>query len=76
MNIEVAWTYAFYLGNGDRQKLVVNPIFDLRVLNWCLQKVSSSVFGSLDLFVTNLKRTEYRNWMMSRSSFRHAINMI
>ena len=41
--------------------------------------MSSSIFGSLDPFsmtdfiVTRLKGTEHRDWMMSRSSLRHAI---
>ena len=72
-------TYRAYLGSGYSHKLVEYPIFDLRLLKRCLQKVSSSVFGSLDplsmteFFVTRLKRAEHRDWMMSRSSLRRAI---
>ena len=68
-----------YLGNGYTHKLMEYPIFDLRQLKRCLQKVSSSVFGSLDpfpmteFFVTRLKDAEHRDWMMSRSSLRRAI---
>ena len=72
-------TYREYLGSGYSHKLVEYPIFDLRLLKRCLQKVSSSVFGSLDSFsmtefiVTHLKGAEHRHWMMSRSSLRRAI---
>ena len=68
-----------YLRSGYSHKLVEYPIFDLRLLKCCLQKVSSSVFGSLDPFsmrefiVTRLKGAEHRDWMMSRSSRRRAI---
>ena len=54
-------------------------MFDLRLLKRCLQKVTSSVFGSLDPFsmaefiVMPLKGAEHRDWMMPRSSLRHAI---
>ena len=41
-------TYGKYLGSGYSHKLVEYPVFDLRLLKRCLQKVSSSVFGSLD----------------------------
>ena len=75
----LADTYGEYLGNGYTHKLVEYPIFDLRLLKRYLQKVSSSVFGSLDPFsmtefiVTRLKGAEHRDWMMSRSSLRRAI---
>ena len=75
----LADTYGEYPGSGYKRKLVEYPIFDLRRLKRCLQKVSSSVFGSLDPFsmtefiVTGLKGAEHRDWMMSRSSLRHAI---
>ena len=75
----VADTYKEYLGSGYSHKLVEYPIFDLRLLKRCLQKVSSSVFGSLDPFsmtefiVTRLKGAEHRDWMMSRTSLRRAI---
>ena len=77
----LADTYREYLGSGFSQKLVEYPIFDLRLLKRCLQKVSSSVVGSLDPFsmtkfiVTRLKGAEHRDWMMSmsRSSLRRAI---
>ena len=70
----VADTYREYLGSGYSHKLVEYPIFDQRLLKRCLQKVSSSVFGSLDPFsmtefiVTRLKCAENRDWMMSRTS--------
>ena len=75
----LADTYGKYVGSGYSRKLIKYPVFDLRLLKWCLQKVSSSVFGSLDPFfmtefiVTRLKVPEHRDWMMSHSSFRHAI---
>ena len=46
----LADTYGEYLGSGYSQKLVEYPIFDLRLLRRCLQKVSSSVFEPLDHF--------------------------
>jgi len=75
----LADAYKEYLGSGYSHKLVEYPIFDLRLLKRCLQKVSSSVFGSLDPFsmtefiVTRLKGAEHRDWMKSRSSLRRAI---
>ena len=68
-----------YLGRGYNHKLVEYPVFYLRLLKRCLQKVSSSVFGSWDPFlmtefiVTRLKGAEHRDWMMYRSSLRRAI---
>ena len=67
------------LGDTYLGYLVEYPIFGLRLLKRCLQKVSSSVFGSLDPFlmtefiVTRLKGAEHRDWMMSLSSLRRAI---
>ena len=75
----LADTYKEYLGSGYLHKLMEYPIFDLRLLKRCLQKVSSSVFGSLDPFsmtefiVTRLKGAEHRDWMLSRTSLRRAI---
>ena len=75
----LADTYGEYLGNGYSHKLVEYPVFDLRLLKLCLQKTSPSVFGPLDPFlmtdfiVTRLNGAEHRDWMMSRSSLRHAI---
>ena len=72
-------TYGDYFGSGYNRKLVECPIFDLRLLKLRLQKVSSSVFGSLDplsmrdFFFTRLSGAEHREWMMSRSGLRHAI---
>ena len=72
-------TYDAYLGGGYSHRLVEYPIFDLRLLKRCSQKVSSPVFGSLDPFsmtefiVTLLKGAEHCDWMMSRSSLRRAI---
>ena len=70
----LADTYKEYLGSGYSHKLMDYPIFDLRLLKRCLQKVSSSVFGSLDplsmteFIVTRLKGAEHRDWMMSLTS--------
>ena len=75
----VADTYKEYLGSGYSRKLVEYPVFNLRLLKRCLQKVSSVVFGSLDPFsmtefiVTRLKGAEHRDWTMSRTSLRRAI---
>ena len=75
----LADTYGEYLGTGYSRKLVEYPVFDLRLLKRCLQKVSSAVFGSLvpfsmtEFIVTRLKGAEHRDWMMSRCSLSHAI---
>ena len=75
----LADTYGEYLGRGYSHKLVDYPIFDLRLLKRCLQRVSSSVFGSMNPFsttefiVTRLKGAEHRDCMMPRSSLRRAI---
>ena len=75
----LADTYKEFLGSGYSHKLVEYPIFDLRLLKRCLQKASSSIFGSLDrlsmteFIVTRLKGADYRDWMMSRTSLRRAI---
>ena len=75
----LADSYGESLGSGYSQKLVEYLVFDLRLLKRCLQKVSSSACGSLDPFsmtefiVTRLRGAEHRDWMMSRSSLRHAI---
>ena len=75
----LADTYDEYLRNGYNRKLVGYPIFDLSLLKRCLQKVSSSVLGSLDPFwmtefiVTRLKGAQHREWLMSRSGLRRAI---
>ena len=72
----LADTYREYLGSGYSHKLVEYPTFDLRLLKRYLQKMSSSVFGSLDPFSMTefiLKGAEHRDWMLSRSSLRRAI---
>ena len=56
-----------YLGNGYRQKLIDYPVFDLHLFRRCLQRTSSSVFGSLDglamteFIVNRLKGAETRD---------------
>ena len=52
--------YREYLESGYSHKLVEYPIFDLRLLKRCLQKVSSSVFGSLHPF--SMKNLLSRVW--------------
>ena len=75
----LADTYGEYLGSGYNPKLVEYPIVDLRLRKRCLQKVLSSVSGSLDHFsmtkfnFTRLKEAEHRDWMMSQCSLRHLI---
>ena len=46
----LADTYGEHLGSGYSHNLLGYPVFDLRLLNRCLQKLSSSVFGSFDPF--------------------------
>ena len=66
-------------GKWVQSQAVEYLVFDLRLLKRCLQKVPSSVFGSSDPFsltefiVTRLKGAEHHDWVMSRSSLRHAI---
>ena len=68
-----------YLGNGYRQKLIDWPAFDLRLFRRCLQRTSSSVFGSLDglamteFIVNRLQGAETRDWMSSRPASEKAI---
>ena len=68
-----------YLGNGYRQTLIDYPVFDLRLFRRCLQRTSSSVFGSLDelamteFIVNRLKCAETRDWMASRPALKKAI---
>ena len=71
-------TYGDHLGSWYARKLVEYPIFDLRLLKRCLQKVSFSVFGSLNPFsmkefiVTQLKWAEHRDYDVTfRSSSSH-----
>ena len=65
-----------YLGSGYRQKLIDYPVFDLRLFRRCLQRTSSSVFGSLDglemteFIVNRLKGAETRDWMSSRPALK------
>ena len=67
------------LGSGYRQKLLDYQVFDLRLLRRCLQRTSSSVFGSLDGFamtefiVNHLKGAETQDWMSSRPALKKAI---
>ena len=75
----LAESFASYLGSGYQTKLVEYPTFDLRLLKRCLQRIDSSVFGSLDLlslteFVVNrLKAAETQDWMVSRPALPKAI---
>ena len=68
-----------YLGNGYSQKLIDYPVFDLRFFRRCLQRTSSSVFGSLDglaiteFIVNRLKGAETRDWMSSRPALEKVI---
>ena len=68
-----------YLGSGYRQKLIEYPVFDLRLFRRCLQRTSSSVFGSLgglamtEFIVNRLKSAETRDWMSSRPAPKKAI---
>ena len=68
-----------YLGSGYRQKLIDYPDFDLRLFRRCLQRTSSSVFGSLDglamteFIVKWLKGAETRDWMSVCPALKNAI---
>ena len=68
-----------YLGSGYRQKLIDYPVSDLRLFRRCLQRTSSSVFGSLDglalteFIVNRLKGAETRHWMSSGPALKKAI---
>ena len=71
--------FSEYMGSGYRQKLIDYPVFDLRFFRRCLQRTSSSVFGSLDglamteFIVSRLKGAETRDWMSSRPALKKAI---
>ena len=68
-----------YLGSRYRQKLIDYTVFDLRLFRRCLQRIASSVSGSLDglamteFNVNRLKGAETRDWMFSRPALRKAI---
>ena len=72
-------TYGEYLGSGYSRKLVEDPLIGLCLLKRCLQKISSSVSRSLDLFsmteiiVKRVRGTEHCDWMMSLSGLCRAI---
>ena len=72
-------SYKEYVGSGCMRGLLDYPTFDVRLLQRCLQKTASTVFGTLHLFsmtefiVTRLKGAEHRDWMQSRQSLRRAI---
>ena len=74
-------SYREYLGSRYTKTFVDYPIFDVRLLQRCLQKTASAVFGSLDPFsmtefiVTRLKGAEHRDWMQSTQSVRMAFKM-
>ena len=71
--------YVNILGSGYQQKLIENPLFDLRLFKRCLQKTASSVFGTLhpysmtEFIVNRLKGAESRNWMASRPALKKVI---
>ena len=68
-----------YLRSGYRQRRIDYPIFDLRLFRRCLQRIASSVFGSLDglamteYIVNRLKCAETRDWISSRPALKKAI---
>ena len=71
--------YKEYLGSGCMRGLLDYSTFDVRLLKRCLQKIASTVFGTLDLFwmtefiVTRLKSAEHRDWMQLRQSLRREL---
>ena len=72
-------SYKEYLGSECMHGVLDYPIFDVRRLKRCLQKIASVVFGTLDPFsmtefiVTRLKGAKHRDWMQSRQFLRRAI---
>ena len=74
----LADTYGKYLGSGYSRKLVEYPLFDLRLLKRCQQKVffyRLRIIGSLrddGNCCHAFEGAEHRDWIMSRSSLRHA----
>ena len=82
-SISGGWTvlveaFCEYLGSGYRQKLIDHPVFDLRLFRRCLERTSSTVFGSLDglamteFIVNRSKGAETRDWMSSRLALKKA----
>ena len=75
----LADNYGSFLGSGYDRKLVYYSTFHLSFLKRCLQKMSSSFFGSVrpfsvtEVFVTRPKGAEHRDWMMSASGLRRAV---
>ena len=71
--------YASFLGSGYQQKLIENPLFDLRLSKRYLKRTASSVFGTPDPYsmtefiVYRLKGAESRDWMASRPALKKAI---
>ena len=71
--------YKEFLESGYMRGLLDYPTFDVRLLEHCLEKTASTVFGTLDCFsitqfiVSRLKRTEDCDRMQSRQSLRMAI---
>ena len=78
-SIVLVEAFCEYVGSGYRQKLIDYPVFDLQLFRRCLQRTSSSVFGSLDglamteFIVNRLKGAETRDWMSSRPALKKAI---
>ena len=71
--------YVNYLGSKYQQKLIENPLINLRLFKHCLQRTASIVFGTLDPYslaefiVNRLKGAESRDWMTSRPALKKAI---
>ena len=68
----LAVAFSSFLSIGYRQKLIDDPVFDLRLFKRCLQLSASSGSGSLNAFsmvefiVSWLKGAESRDWIYSR----------
>ena len=72
----------FCLAIGYKLELIELPIFDLKILKWCPERASSSIFSDLDPFSmtkptgTTQKGAKQCSWMMSRCCFcRTIINL-
>ena len=81
-NTSVAWHPFWFLGSECRDELLEYAVFDLCLLQRCLQKCARAVWGSSNAFsmteisaIVLLKGAEREEWMCSRHALRHALVM-
>ena len=71
--------YVIFRDSQYQQKLIENPLFDLRLFKRCLQRTPSSVFLTLDPYsmtefiVNKLMGAGSCDWMASRPALKKAI---